>query len=240
MISDQPYVTRPCDRLTGWFRERFFVFWRRAIAVIGQQRLQLLLGEAHEPEIEALVLQIGEFRGQDLLVPARVLGESLLSAMMYARRWVSLKWSSTTTGTSGRPNFGAASKRPWPATIPALVSTRIGALKPNSTDGGCDLRNLGVRVRASIPRVRDQAVHGPDLDAPGQRRRNGNWFLEHGVELDYFAMAVIGRPLAHVWPTLRPGAAGRPVLPGWRAGETGRAGGVTTDHRVTTSFFACR
>jgi len=36
-------------------------------------------------------------------------------------------------------------------------------------DGGRDLRDLGVRVRARIPRVRDQAADRPDLDAPGQR-----------------------------------------------------------------------
>ena len=32
-------------------------------------------------------------------------------------------------------------------------------------------------------------------------------------------MAVIGRPFAHVWPTLRPVAAGWPDLPGWLAGD---------------------
>ena len=46
-------------------------------------------------------------------------------------------------------------------------------------DGGRDLRNLGVRVRARISCIWDQAAHRPDLDPPGQRGRNGNRFLEH-------------------------------------------------------------
>src|SRR5580704_1813530 len=37
------------------------------------------------------------------------------------------------TGTSVSRNFRAARRRPWPAMIPALVSTRIGLLKPNSS-----------------------------------------------------------------------------------------------------------
>ena len=57
----------------------------------------------------------------------------LLSAKIYARRWVSLRWSSTTTGTSTRPSFWAARRRPWPAMIPPLLSTRIGLTNPNST-----------------------------------------------------------------------------------------------------------
>jgi len=48
--------------------------------------------------------------------------------------------------------------------------------------------------------------------------------------LYYFALGVIGRPLAHSWPTLRPVAAGWPVLPGWWVAAHGRAGQVTTDH----------
>src|SRR5208283_2603585 len=40
--------------------------------------------------------------------------------------------SSTTTGTSARPNLRAASRRPWPAMIPSIESTRIGLVKPNS------------------------------------------------------------------------------------------------------------
>jgi len=58
---------------------------------------------------------------------------SLLSAMMYARRWVSERWSSTTTGHSPRPSLRAARSRPWPAMVPGLVSTRVGLTNPNST-----------------------------------------------------------------------------------------------------------
>ena len=55
----------------------------------------------------------------------------------------------------------------------------------------------------------------------------GSWST--GVELNCLAVAVIGRPFAHVWPTLRAGTAGRPALPGWLAGAKGRNGG---DHRL--------
>jgi hypothetical protein len=42
-----------------------------------------------------------------------------------------------------------------------------------------DLRNLGIRMGALIPRVRHEATHGPDLDAPCQSGRNGNRLLDH-------------------------------------------------------------
>ena len=48
--------------------------------------------------------------------------------------------------------------------------------------------------------------------------------------MNYFGLGVIGRPFAHSWPTLRPVAAGWPVLPGWRMAAHGRADQVTTDH----------
>jgi hypothetical protein len=47
--------------------------------------------------------------------------------------------------------------------------------------------------------------------------------------LNYFALGVVGRPFAHSWPTLRPVAAGWPVVPGWRVAAHGRAG--WGDHR---------
>ena len=55
--------------------------------------------------------------------------------------------------------------------------------------------------------------------------------------MNYFAMVPIGRPSAHVWPTLRPDAAGRPVLPVWRYGANPARRGLTTDHLATTSFL---
>ena len=48
--------------------------------------------------------------------------------------------------------------------------------------------------------------------------------------MNYFGLGVFGRPFAHSWPTLRPVAAGSPVLPGWRTAAHGRADQVTTDH----------
>ena len=75
MISDQPDVAGLRDGLAGCFRNRLFVFRRGSVTVIRQQRFQFVVGEAHEPKVEAVLLQIGEFCGQDLFVPARVLRE---------------------------------------------------------------------------------------------------------------------------------------------------------------------
>jgi hypothetical protein len=55
-----------------------------------------------------------------------------LSAITKARRWVGVRWSSTTTGTTSRPSFWAAARRPWPATITPSLPDRIGLVKPNS------------------------------------------------------------------------------------------------------------
>src|SRR5204863_8434094 len=49
-------------------------------------------------------------------------------------------------------------------------------------DGGSDLRNLRFRGRARIPRVRHEATYWPDLDAAGQRGRNGSWVVLVEIE----------------------------------------------------------
>jgi hypothetical protein len=72
MPSDQPHVAGLRNRLARWFGNRLFVFRFRTVAVICQQRLQFVVGESNEPEVQTLVLQIREFRGQDLFVPPSV------------------------------------------------------------------------------------------------------------------------------------------------------------------------
>jgi hypothetical protein len=42
-----------------------------------------------------------------------------------------------------------------------------------------DLRNLSVRMGPRVPRIRHEATHWPDLNAPSQRGCNGNRFLDH-------------------------------------------------------------
>ena len=68
---------------------------------------------------------------------------SLLSAMMYARRWVSLRWSRTITGTSApcptaAPPAGARGRRSTPAA--RVHQDRIH--EPELPDAGRDLRHL--------------------------------------------------------------------------------------------------
>src|SRR5579885_759773 len=55
-----------------------------------------------------------------------------LSARTSARRWVSVRWSRTMTGTSVIFNLRAAARRAWPAMIIPSAPTRIGLVQPNS------------------------------------------------------------------------------------------------------------
>ena len=54
-----------------------------------------------------------------------------------------------------------------------LLRERLGGEDADLSGGEAydrgDLRDLGIRVRARIPRVRHQAAHRPDLDAPRHR-----------------------------------------------------------------------
>jgi hypothetical protein len=179
MSSDQPHVAGLRDRLAGRFGNRLFVFRFRTITVIRQQRFQLVVGESNEPEVQALVLQIGEFRGQELFLPACIFRKLVVRDDV-------------------RPPLGLAQVVQhddgnfWEAQLPRRQQTTMAGDDPGVAvhqdwrveaelrDGGRDLRNLGVRVRARIPGVRHQAAHRPDLDAPRERGRDGNRFLEHG------------------------------------------------------------
>ena len=59
------------------------------------------------------------------------------------------------TGTSLSWSFRAASRRPWPAMMPALVSTKID-VEPELGDAGGDLRDLSVRMSSWVPGVWDE------------------------------------------------------------------------------------
>lgn len=67
-----------------------------------------------------------------------------------------------------RPSFRAASRRPWPAITPALVSTRTGLLKPKSLNARGDLCDLRVGVLPRILLVGPQLIERPMLDALGR------------------------------------------------------------------------
>ena len=75
MVADQPHVTGQRDRLTRRFGERFFLFRLRVVAAGAEQRFQFLVGGADELEVEPVGLQVGEFRGQDFIIPSRVIGK---------------------------------------------------------------------------------------------------------------------------------------------------------------------
>ena len=101
--------------------------------------------------------------------------------MMYARRWISLRWPSTTTGTSVRPNLRAARRRPWPAMI--RPRRRRGSDSPKLHDGRRDLRyllrNASARswrtARARVPDRSSICVGDSSLNPErlGQQERTG-------------------------------------------------------------------
>jgi hypothetical protein len=92
---------------------------------------KLLVLEADQIKIEFLLLKRRELLAKQWFIPSG--GERELVVGDDVRPLLRLgQVSSTITGTSVSPNFRAARRRPWPAMIPALVSTRIGLLNPNS------------------------------------------------------------------------------------------------------------
>jgi beta-lactamase family protein len=90
-----------------------------------------LRAEPHQAHIEVLILKGFDFDAEQIVVPTGVfcqlvIGDDVRAFLRFAQVIEQM------TGTSVSSNLRAASRRPWPAMMPAFVSTRIGLLKPNS------------------------------------------------------------------------------------------------------------
>jgi hypothetical protein len=105
---------------------------RRLAVGQGQQPLQLRGVEPDQVEIEAFIAQPRQLLRQQRIVPAGLQGDLVVGYDVGPLLRLA-QVSKRITGTSASPSFRAASSRPWPASIPAFSSTRIGLVQPNST-----------------------------------------------------------------------------------------------------------
>lgn len=92
MRAQRPDVARLRDRFGGRFRDGIgrIVRYRQAVVVIGQQRVQVILGDPDKPEVEILGQQCLQFLQQQCLVSAAqlsqfVVGDAIRPALGFSQ-----------------------------------------------------------------------------------------------------------------------------------------------------------
>ena len=131
MLPEQPEVASHRDRRFRDLRDAVLVGETLVRILRGQQLRQFLVIEADQAEIEVLVLERGEFQAKQFVIPTGIQREFVVRDDVGALLGFG-KVVENDDRDFGMFSLRAASRRPWPAIMPALLSTRIGFVKPNS------------------------------------------------------------------------------------------------------------
>ena len=172
MRPDGPQVARPGNRVGWLLGDRFLLHVRAGLRFVARQEiLQLVVGEAHEREVHAVLLQVAQLRGKDLLVPPGV--ERQLVVRDDVRAPLSLAeviqdddWHLSESQLASSQETTVARDDPG---VTVYQDRRV---ETELRDGRRDLRHLLRRVRPRVLRVRHQPVGRPQFDAPRHRGRD--------------------------------------------------------------------
>jgi len=171
MLSDQPDVPGPRDRLHGRLGDLFLGFFGGRIRRfhIRQQPGHLFFGEAKQFERNVLVLELAQFDPECFFIPPRqfgqlVVGQDVRPLLCFGeviehhhRHLIEIQLPRGQHAPMSGDDAGVG-----------IHQDRI--VEAELRDARCDLGNLGIGVRPRVPHVRDQLTHRPEFDALGHRR----------------------------------------------------------------------
>ena len=173
MVTEQPEISWPGNRVRWWFGNDVFVGETVAVADRRQQLVELLGAEAGQPEVVAGAVQLVKLGGEQFLVPAGVERQLVVGDAVGAhllRRQV--------RQADHRHRVEPEPARRQDAAVPG---DHLELVVDQDRHGPAELdqrrRQLGdlvVRVRARIARVRTQLVDPQLLDAAGLEAQVGH------------------------------------------------------------------
>ena len=103
-----------------------------AASCAASSRAEFFIIKAYDADVKILLLQSRQLGPEKIVVPTCVQCELIVREDVSALLCVGEVVEDDDGHFGSSCNFRAASRRPCPAMMPALVSTRIGLLNPNS------------------------------------------------------------------------------------------------------------
>ena len=173
MLSDQPDVPGPCDRLDGRLRDLLFHLCGNLCHRfgLGEQPGQLLFGEAQQIKPPIGGLKFPEFRREHLFIPPGVLANAVVgqnvSPLLRFAEMVEHDHRNLI-----QAEFARRQEAPVAGDDPGVGVHQDRVVEPERRDAGGDLRDLFVRVRPGVARERDEPVQPPELNSLGHRGGN--------------------------------------------------------------------
>jgi hypothetical protein len=175
-----PQITGPRHRIAGRLgcfvivvgTGRFLVAFRLVVER-GHQVGQFLVGEAGQPQVEAVAVEGMQFGGQQFLVPASVQGQLVVCQDIGA----ALSFGQVVEDQHRHGVEAKLFRRRQPPVAGDDVALAIGENgigEAELDDAGGDLRHLAVRMCPRIAVIGAQPVDRPTLDRVGKLHGSGN------------------------------------------------------------------
>ena len=170
MAPDHPEIAGPSyrfDRRLGdlLFRLSRGRFIRRRFGG-GEERLQLVVGEADHLQIEVTGLEFGQFAPQDLIIPTSALGEPVIGDYQRAP----LEFGQVREHNHrhlGHPKLARRQNPGMPGDDHVIGAHQDRVCPAKLPDGGRHLGDLLLGVGAGVARKRQQLGEPPEFDLCG-------------------------------------------------------------------------
>ena len=167
MPSEHPHVAGARCRLGRFLRDLLFSDRGILGCIVGRkERPELVVGETHHVEVEAVLLERYEFRAEHLLIPPRVQREFVVGddeGPPLRRR----QMRQDNDRDFLKAQFPGSQKARVPGDDHAFAIYQDGIRPPELPDAGRNLRDLLVRVRPGVTGARQESAYRPKFDLRG-------------------------------------------------------------------------
>ena len=168
MPPDHPHVAGTRHRVDGRFRNLILArFVLPGESMVRQQDAKLLVGEPDQVQVEAVLLERGDFRAQHLFVPARVQRQLVVGndQRPLLRRGQVRQHDDR---DFLHPQLPGREKSGMPGDDDAVAVHQNGIRPAELADTGGYLSDLLVRMRPRVAGVRQERADRPELDLGGE------------------------------------------------------------------------
>ena len=176
MLSDQPNVAGPRDRINRRLGDLLFRLGGSLCRRfgLGQERSQLLFGEAQQIKRQVRSLKLPEFRREHLFVPPGVLTDPVVGKDVRALLGFAQMIEHDHRHVL-QPKFPRGQQSPVPGDDARVRVHQDRVVEAEFHDARRNLRNLLVRMRAGILGIWHQPLHRPQFNSPRHRRRDASF-----------------------------------------------------------------